>query len=599
MKKELVSFVVCCALFVLFAFGITAFYNKEFLAWASEISLFLPTRMFLLQNMQTAGGLLSYGGAFFTQFFYYPLLGSLMLIVLLSLVTFLVIKAFRFSGQTVYLSFIPALALLLSVTEVEYVLYSLKTPGYLFSNTLGIIVCLSSLWGYRNVQKDLMRMSLLPLFIILTYPLFGFYTLFAAVLCVLTDLIEKRPQKLLKILITILLIGIVPYLYSRFIYTQMPWSETYTAGLPHFFFTRVELPLWIPFIVLFLSLLIFSVNLRIQQKRSKMKMIVSICVFLISIYGVYALSYRNSNFKTELQMLQAIETDDWNRVVSIGEQQRGQPTRLIVMCWNLALYKLGQAGDRMFEMDNNSVMPQTRRQRMVMMHAGAKPVYYQYGKINYCYRWCMEDLVEYGMTVQDLKYMVKCALMNGELALASKCNNILKQTLFHKQWAKRYQQYIDNPEMIKEDAEMKAICPLTAYQNLLDGDNNMLELYILNSFAFMEGGTPEVVEMSLICNMILKNIERFWPRFFLYARTHNRIPVCYQEAAVLYAYLEGEVDAGSLPLDDAVIDNFNNLIWLSKKNTDMSDEYNRKAFKPQFGKTFWYYYFFIIDNKMN
>jgi hypothetical protein len=298
-------------------------------------------------------------------------------------------------------------------------------------------------------------------------------------------------------------------------------------------------------------------------------------------------------------MTKAIENNDWEKVISIGKKQQEKPTRLIIMCYNLALNKLGQAGDRMFAMDNTSVLQDTRRQNLVLMHTGAKPLYFQYGKINFCYRWCMENTVEYGMSVQNLKYMVKCAIMNEEWALAQKYNNVLKQTLFHKGYADKQQKYIDNHQLPAEDAEMKAIRPLMAYQNLPDGDGNKLEMYILNSFAYMEGGTPEIVELSLQCNLILKNIERFWPRFFLYARTHERVPVHYQEAAILYAYLEGKIDASRLPLDREIVDKFNRMVAMSKQYANMPEEYNRKAFKPQFGDTFWYYYFFVKDIKTN
>jgi hypothetical protein len=58
------------------------------------------------------------------------------------------------------------------------------------------------------------------------------------------------------------------------------------------------------------------------------------------------------------------------------------------MFYNLAQYKLGQVGDRMFAMDNNSVMSVFPRQNLILIHNGAKQLYYQYGKINYTCRWC-------------------------------------------------------------------------------------------------------------------------------------------------------------------------------------------------------------------
>lgn len=72
----------------------------------------------------------------------------------------------------------------------------------------------------------------------------------------------------------------------------------------------------------------------------------------------------------------------------------------------------------------------------------------------------MELSVEYGWRVSCLKYMVKCALLQGEYALANKYNNLLMKTAFHKDWAKKYQTYIDHPERMKENQEFTQISAL-------------------------------------------------------------------------------------------------------------------------------------------
>lgn len=616
-------FFTCIILFVCFAYYITAFYNRDFLVWADKISLFLPTRMFFMQTMHTAGGLLSYAGIFLTQFFYYPLLGSTILILLLLFIVFLVIKAFEFSPRFFPLAFIPAFALLVSITGIGDILSSLMPPGYLFANILGIITVLLLFWVFKITEKMYKEKSFIlyifPLAIILTYPLFGFYSLFAALLCLLSVSFRIKPLILsISYLLGCLLICLlVPFLFSRYFYITMAWSDTYAAGLPKFFFTEIELSLWMPFIILFFTLLLFFI-ISYTKAKNKALLYVSFGFFLISLAAAYNNSYRNDNFKTELQMIHAIDNSDWNQVVSIGGKQKKSPTRLIIMCYNLALYKLGQAGDYMFKMDNNSIPSVSSRKNTILMYNGAQPLYYHYGKVNFSYRWGMEFMVRHGLRAQGLKYMVKCALLNNELALATKYNNILKQTFFHKQWADKYQKYIDNPQLMSEDAEMKAIRPLMEYENLLQGDNSQLDGYIYYSFAHMVRGTPEILELSLQNNLILKDIDRFWPRFLLYTRKHDRIPVHYQEAAILYFQAkEGKVDVNNIEFeemdfsriddedylkgmeefdiefDKTIISRFD--MFRKMQNANMSHEYNKKILKPQFGNTYWYYYFYVEE----
>jgi len=598
-------FPICVVLFILFVYGFSVCCYKDFFIWASDNSLYIPTRQFFLQTTQVAGGFLNYLGLFFTQFFLYPFIGSAILSFFLLIIVFLVIKLFNFSPRIYPIAFIPSFALFVSITQTGYLISTLKSPGYIFTNILGIIISLLICWGFKNVLKKYKHFAvyLMPFVIIAAYPLFGFYSLFTAIVCILITffIIKISLKRSVSLFLIYLSTGLlIPWFTARFIYTEMPWYDSFIAGLPKYYFNLVELPLWSPFIVLFISLLLFNLILLDKVNflsRGKCILSFSMGVFFLMLSCVYFFSYRNSNFNTELKLLQAIEKNDWEQAVLIREKHDDRPTRLIIMCYNLALHKLGLAGDRMFSVDNNSVLHDFYRKNMITMNYGAKPLYFHYGKINYCYRWCMEEMVEYGMTVRGLKYMVKCALLNDEFSLAKKYNSVLQNTLFHKKWAKKYQQYIENPQLLTEDVELNSVRPLMAYQNQVDRDKYMLEFYILNNFARMKGGLPELVDLSLQFNLIMKNVERFWPRFFLYASLHERIPVHYQEAALLYSYLETEVDLSKFKFDSEVLEKFEKLVSMSVQYADNSEELNRNIFQPLFGKTFWYYYFFITDVK--
>ena len=101
-----------------------------------------------------------------------------------------------------------------------------------------------------------------------------------------------------------------------------------------------------------------------------------------------------------------------------------------------------------------------------------------------------------------------------------------------------------------------------------------------------------MVELSLQFNMIRKNIPDFWPRFMLYARTHDRLPRHYQEAAILFSTLEGKVDWHQFNIDNDVSASFAKFMNLANQNSRLSEDANREIFRPMFGDTYWFYYFF-------
>ncbi|MDD4637702.1 MAG: DUF6057 family protein [Bacteroidales bacterium] len=605
-KSDFLYFnLICAFLFVFVAYYLTGIHNVNYLIKIEELSLFLPTNLYLSDCMKSAGGLLVYCGTFLTQFFYHPWQGSTIFVTLLLLLSYLAVKAFRIPGKYSALALIPSAMLLLSLTEVGYLIYILKSPGYFYSNLLGVIVTLCSFWGYRIIHSWKCRTLFIALFIFATYLLFGFYTLFATLLCVVYEITsyfsDKNSRHFYPLMTAILFAIFIPYFYYVFLSTRMLFTYIYIAGLPKFYFNDSELTLWIPFVLLFLCIILFTFFLFKRPKTNKADLsFVSVSfLYLLSLAGTYYYSFEDENFRASLDMDLAIFRNDWNRVLEDSKGLKGEPTRLIVMNTNLALHKSGIAADKMFSFKNASVPYDIPRLAQVLRNAGAKALYFQYGKINYCYRWCMEDKVEYGLKVEYLKYMVKCALMNREFPLAQKYNSTLMKTLFHKKWALKYQKYIDNPSLIEKDPEFKAIIPLMAYDDILDGDAGLIEVYLVNNFAYMQGGPPELVDLSIQNNLILKDINRFWPRFFLYARTHDHIPVHYQEAAVLYSYLEKKVDINNVKIDPQIYTRFSELLKMSETYAGKSNEFTSTALKNNYGDTFWYYYFFIKDLKTN
>ena len=61
----------------------------------------------------------------------------------------------------------------------------------------------------------------------------------------------------------------------------------------------------------------------------------------------------------------------------------------------------------------------------------------------------------------------------------------------------------------------------------------------------------------------------------------------------MYSYLERKVDYRQFKIEDEVVTRFDKFIKLSEQMAGQSDEKSKEVFKPYFGDTFWYYYFFV------
>lgn len=603
-KKNLFNS-ISVILFTFLALYLTVLHNRIYLFKLQDLSLFLPTKMFFLNNVNTPGGFLSYIGLFFTQFFYYPWLGSLIFIFFLYVIQFLTFKAFNFNQKHFPFSFIPSSLLLLALTQLGYIIFTFKSKGYIYSNVFGIIIVLGAFWIYRNISRSNIRLIFSLLFIIIFFPLTGFYSELAVLLFLLFELVifikDNKKDRLLIVIFSLIFIFAIPFFYYRFFYIKTNFPNIYLAALP-VFDIHADLILWLPFFALFLFLIcgvfIFLPTLKLRMPRW-FSFYFPFIVFILIIVGVYHFSYDDENFRAELAMERAISENEWNDVLRMSRKLKNEPTRLIVMYTYLALRKLHVAGDKMFYYKSGN-KPFHSKKPVFQMDIAGKMLYYQYGKINYCYRWCMQDMVNYGLKIENLKYFVKSCLLNNEFSLAKKYNDVLMKTLFHKSWAKKYQRFIENPEEIPSDPEFREILPLLFYENISYKDKkNMLESFLRNSFVTLSGGTPELLELSLQSSLEIKDVERFWMYFSYYVKKNSYIPVHYQEAALLYAYFIGNIDISKYKFDKEVLNNFQKFVNLLQQYMQHSREESKLIFSKNFGNTFWYYYFFDDQIKVD
>jgi hypothetical protein len=284
-------------------------------------------------------------------------------------------------------------------------------------------------------------------------------------------------------------------------------------------------------------------------------------------------------------MKHAAEEGAWEQVLQIAREGKEEPTRAQVCLTRLALFKTGRMGDELFTYPEGSAQYNAPQNQWLRLMIGPL-LYYHYGKTGFAYRWAMEDMVEYGERPAYLRYLYSVARLNEEEALTKRYERTLARTLFYK-CARE-----------KEDQEAAAIKPLLNYTDQLDGDDGLVEFYLLNSFALSEGGSREMVELSLMNGLITKNLTGFWPRFLALLPTwQGRIPTHYQEAALMVAQLQGGAPVADLPIDTVIQQRFQQLIAASARMGDNAA--NAVALRPEFGNTYWYYYFFVEGLKTN
>ena len=170
--------------FVLFTIY-TLYINQEVFYTAHDRSEFISGTPFFHTLMQKPFGLMQYVGAWMTQLFYYPALGSAVLAAIWILIFLVGVKAFQLQGRVSALMLLPVACLLTSVVDLGYWIYVSTIRGYWFSQSVGYLVMLLLLWAARQTPRKWHLVWYVLGFCI--YPILGWFALLFILCLILTE----------------------------------------------------------------------------------------------------------------------------------------------------------------------------------------------------------------------------------------------------------------------------------------------------------------------------------------------------------------------------------------------------------------------------
>ena len=575
------------------------------LLWkVQQQNLFLYSSLFLKQTMVTSGGMLSYLGTFFTQFFYYPWIGVVMLCSWWWLLMWLVKRTFQIPDRWMVLTLIPVGCLLIANMDLDYWIYVIKLKGYFFSATIGTTAGVALLWLFRILSHNLwLRIGFIVLTAAIGYPLMGVYALATVLLMGIWTwrLTDSRKENICLSAVATLTIIVFPLVYYRYVYYQTHFNDIYLTALPTFTITETLHAYYIPYYLLALYFLFMVVVLFKPTKPTKpikpIKPILLQSLLLSALSAcVWHFWYKDDNYHHELRMQRCIEQADWQGVIDEGKKQKGEPTRAIVMMHNLALSRMGLQCENMYLFPKGSKKTNTPLP-VFMYNIAGRLIYYHYGMMNECHRMCMEEGVEYGWSVELLQYMARNAVFNKETRAATNFLNLLRQTHYYGDWADRMERLINNPDLMTNDMETGPITHMLHYPDVQSAGDGFVEKNLMEILSKTDANEPYFQEQAVLAAMWTRNTADFWARFEQYINLHpNRpVPRIFQEAAYLFGSMEKLPFTEELPINQNVKENLRGFIQTMQQCNWKPNAQVRNYLFQRYGTTYYFEFFFLKD----
>ena len=556
--------------------------NQEVFYTAHDRSEFLVGTPFFHTLLSKPFGLTQYAGAWLTQLFCRPAIGSAVLTAIWLLIFLVGVKAFRLQKGAAALMLLPIACLLTSVVDQGYWIYISTIRGYWFSQSVGYLAMLLLLWAARCTPRKWHLVWYLFGFCV--YPVLGWFALLFVLCLILSEKLTWRE-----------IVGFILLLFSASIwhtqcYSYLKFDDVVLAGLPRFITPsdtseRLSIPFWalgtvsilIPLCSKYLSDKVQSLKFKVQS------VIVPVVCAVAGIVFTCSLMFQDRNYIDEMRMVRYAEDDNWKEVLALAEGNE-RPTSTMVFLKNVALMNEGGLLDRSFKLGNDAVNINNPDSLHVTLLDIASPlVYYNYGMMNEAIRLNFENAIQAGFSPFYLKMLTRCALAVGDGKLVERYTTLLHHQPFYGDW-----QPAPVTEKIKELEK--------AYPDELTGVENS-DSYIVNGVSlWYETDSKVASEQALLYAMLRCDSRRFWPALRHYVKLHleEQFPLHAMEAYILYMDKAPEEKRMMLPVEQSVYDRYKQF-WatlqsLAKPGTTVKQV--GEKMRKDYGDTYWWYNIF-------
>jgi hypothetical protein len=379
------------------------------------------------------------------------------------------------------------------------------------------------------------------------------------------------------------------------------WKLLFLIPLQKLWFFPVSLNLMTPVRLFFCLLLLYFplmmltafASRRITGKSELVfpwdwkHVVPGVLFYFVALVMLFRLAYDR---KTELflSVYDHYLTSSWEKVLTLSHQYPGN-NQLILYFTNMALYKSGALGDRMFaykQSGTSGLWLEWKRNETAPFFGGE--IFYQLGYNNEAFRWAFEAMEAKGPNPLSLKRLIVTSIINRNYALADKYLNYLDQTLFYHNWSKAYSAILADTTRIAEYPELLEKRDLLISNDFI-ASNQATDIGLLHLLADKPQNRMAFEYWMASC-LLTRDLEGFAAQIGRLGELgYSRIPVHYEEALLLYNGLnKTALVPEGFTISQATRDRFHQYATVFAANRH-SQEKASKALQKDFGQTFWYY----------
>ena len=414
---------------VLLGIGVFLFWYVAYphaLSYQEQYQLFLWTGDYFRERVSVPGGLADWLGEFIVQFYYVEWLGALLLAVLfvvLQRITGTVLRDAIFSENRI----IRTVPVICSLIPPLLLLWLMGDPNVLLSLPVAVILALAAFRLLRRVPAG---------------------------------------WDLLIVPVLYWLVGPVVWLYVVLRIVQWSWKHLWSA-------------VWL------LAVQVAAYAWLLPQWQLE-RVMTGMTYYRIPLHYPQLSGYDQEMYEL-IRLDYLVRNERWDDIVKQAQKMQVQ-TPFWSNCVNLALAEKHLLADRMFDFYQSGpdalIMPRTRDLTSMLPSAEA---FWRLGMVNSAQRYMFdtqESILNARKSGRCTKRIAECMIVNGHYQTAAKQLDLLKKSLFYRQWAKEAEAMLGHEDQINAHPVYGKLRQLRYKENFLysyEEMDKMLGLLFLNN----------------------------------------------------------------------------------------------------------------------
>lgn len=213
---------------------------------------------------------------------------------------------------------------------------------------------------------------------------------------------------------------------------------------------------------------------------------------------------------------------------------------------------------------------------------------YHAGLPNPGYRAAMDHIVMNGPRLYHLKRLAVCAIANGEWKLARRHLDFIAKMPLEKEFVEKYGAMADNPELVKEDAELMHVASLAPKESFYE--QNYREPVFLGYNVGLNSGSDATLMTSLAACLYSKDLKAALMRINFLKSKGIPLPPIVQQAVVIAGMKDPKVANQFPEISTYMQQQVKTFLYTAKPFSSDRIEL-RKKLKDEWLGTYMYYYY--------